>query len=405
MNVPEDCGLCCYFVVMNRNYRIIEPEYNVKFKEELPNCLFQIKELEKERGEVFKLNIFVDSIDAEDFYSKRTVLSSDLYNFFKDRCPAFNILAQKPFSHSGILIEAGFIGKKECSIGYKEHKGRTYVVIQDLYHKGIWAGGLGHPSTTGNVEEDSKIAFREMIDLLKHEGISINNVIRQWNYIGEILRVEKVESEVVQNYQVFNEVRNLFYSRYRKVPGYPAATGIGSSFPGVSIDFYAIQEISDINNVAINNESQHNPYAYGQDVLVGTSILNQKVKQPPQFERSRLISTPRNATLFLSGTASIIGQETIGCGDLRKQIQTTIDNIRILGGSSRLGAYIDKERFASKRYGVLRVYVKNEEDFIEAKQICNKLHPNVPIAFVKADVCRDDLLIEIEGEEVYESVC
>ena len=59
--------------------------------------------------------------------------------------------------------------------------------------------------------------------ILEKEGMSFDHVVRQWNYIGNILEIKNG----LQNYQVFNEVRSEFYKKYRTVHGYPAATGIG----------------------------------------------------------------------------------------------------------------------------------------------------------------------------------
>ena len=49
------------------------------------------------------------------------------------------------------------------------------------------------------------------------------------------------------------------------------------------------------------------------------------------------------------------------------------------------------------RLGLLRVYLKNEEDAPAVKADLDKLCPDLPIAYLYADVCREELLIEIEG--------
>ena len=69
--------------------------------------------------------------------------------------------------------------------------------------------------------------------ILDVEGMSFNNLVRQWNYIGNILEIK----HGFQNYQIFNEVRSEVYQKYRTIAGYPAATGIGMKLDGVSLIF------------------------------------------------------------------------------------------------------------------------------------------------------------------------
>jgi hypothetical protein len=50
------------------------------------------------------------------------------------------------------------------------------------------------------------------------------------------------------------------------------------------------------------------------------------------------------------------------------------------------------------KYTLLRVYVKNQEHFDEVRKICSDHFPRVPAIFIEADICREDLLTEIEAE-------
>ncbi len=45
----------------------------------------------------------------------------------------------------------------------------------------------------------------------------------------------------------------------------------------------------------------------------------------------------------------------------------------------------------------LRVYLKDRSYYEEAKSLLENYHLNVPISYMCADVCREELLIEIEG--------
>ena len=45
----------------------------------------------------------------------------------------------------------------------------------------------------------------------------------------------------------------------------------------------------------------------------------------------------------------------------------------------------------------IRVYVKHPEDYPACRAICERRLPGVPALYLHADVCRPDLLVEIEA--------
>jgi hypothetical protein len=42
--------------------------------------------------------------------------------------------------------------------------------------------------------------------------------------------------------------------------------------------------------------------------------------------------------------------------------------------------------------------VKNQENFTKVKSICKARFPEVPAIYIQSDICRDNLLVEIEAE-------
>ena len=46
---------------------------------------------------------------------------------------------------------------------------------------------------------------------------------------------------------------------------------------------------------------------------------------------------------------------------------------------------------------MLRVYLKNESDYEEARRGLESYGLNIPVSYLRAGVCREELLIEIEG--------
>jgi len=269
-----------------------------------------------------------------------------------------------------------------------------YVVSVSDSGKEIWAGGMGTGVFQADTKRAAETAFDQMRDILHSEGMSLDNLVRQWNYIGNILEIRN-ES---QNYQVFNEVRSKNYHKYRHVPFYPSATGIGMRFGGVILDCCAVKAENSTKILPVNNPDQVNPYIYGQQVLKGIPSGRKKNNQPPQFERALLFSCHKNTTLFISGTASIIGQDTVGIDDVERQTVVTIENIARLTDASRLRHLMGNPDLDKGRMILLRIYVKRQADFARVKSVCEKLHPGVPAIYIESDICRDNLLVEIEAE-------
>jgi enamine deaminase RidA (YjgF/YER057c/UK114 family) len=233
-----------------------------------------------------------------------------------------------------------------------------------------------------------------MVAILENEKMSLNNLIRQWNYIGNILDVK----DGYQNYQIFNEVRNDYYSRFRTVKGYPAATGVGMKHGGVILDFCAVDLNDSLKIKAVENPNQVNAYNYGQQVLMGLRDKDKSTKHAPQFERALLVANNHDAYLHISGTASIIGQETIGKDDIGKQTVVTLENIKKLTETERLRSIISDPAISHEKYSLFRIYIKNQSDFNIVRRICNEQFPKIPAIYIEADICRDDLLMEIEAE-------
>jgi chorismate lyase/3-hydroxybenzoate synthase len=99
--------------------------------------------------------------------------------------------------------------------------------------------------------------------------------------------------------------------------------------------------------------------------------------------------------LLLAGTASIRGEESVHVGSLTDQIDETVLNLTSLVESvepETAGAWVFRE---------LRCYHPRVED---AEPIRANLQARFPglerLETLRADLCRDDLLVEIEGVAV-----
>jgi enamine deaminase RidA (YjgF/YER057c/UK114 family) len=248
----------------------------------------------------------------------------------------------------------------------------------------------------GNVDdtitESSERAFKMALTILNKEGLSIKNIIRQWNYIEDIAIVEDNE-DAPQNYQDFNDVRARYYDQVQFDKGYPAATGIGQDTGGVIIGFIALSDSDIISIKPIGNPGQIDAHKYSELVLEGSS----EQKCTPKFERAKLVTIGSRNYIYVSGTASILGEKTVHKGDVEKQTLTTIENIKRLfskENQDNLGLDFD---VAKIQFSHLRVYVKYKKDIPAVQKVCDAELNCKSSLFLESDVCREDLLVEIEG--------
>jgi len=379
---------------MPKTYFTYLPAIEGSLEEELKLCLDQIEDTCLKGYIPVKLNIFTDLPDYESFLKERNNIAAILRNTFRSGSPAFNVTVQPPEKPWKIAIEGTFISTGSNAVKMKEYQDFPYVIIESDEGKELWAAGVSSYSYPDDTVKAAEKAFSLMNEILASEGMSLNDLVRQWNYIGNILETKNNG----QNYQLFNEVRNDYYSRFRKVKGYPAATGVGMMHGGVILDFCALKQGQSTTIKAVENPHQLNAYDYSQQVLKGDTSEGNRPKHAPQFERALLITNRKEAVLHISGTASIIGQETVGKDDIEKQTNVTINNMDSLSDTGRIKQMIPSSALSHCRYSLLRVYVKRDVDFKRVRDICLKHYSGVPAVFIRADICRDDLLMEVEAE-------
>ncbi|OYZ84741.1 MAG: hypothetical protein B7Y07_12265, partial [Halothiobacillus sp. 24-54-40] len=109
-----------------------------------------------------------------------------------------------------------------------------------------------------------------------------------------------------------------------------------------------------------------------------------------------LILQQTHALLLISGTASIVGHESRHIGNVRAQTRETLNNLSeiVAQANDRLP---EGELFNLSKLH-LRVYVRRPEDADAVRRelrVC--LGWQLNLCFVQADVCRQELLVEIEA--------
>lgn len=325
---------------------------------------------------ILRLIFFGSPKDNEQYILRRSLLLKKISNYFDDRQPAVSYVSQPPLN-AGLTLEVhSYETEVNDVVNFRRSDDLSYVLLTNEEGSYMYAGGFHGENIQDNIAKQSKEAFQKIERLLRKEGFPINSIVRQWNYIEQITK----NSKEGQNYQGFNNARGNFYSLGNWSKGYPAATGIGASLGGILIDLDAVVFTSPYCYVTpIDNKLQVAAHSYSSEVLKKAGEKN----STPKFERAKSITFGDDRFIYISGTAAIRGEQTLTGVGLKRQLQVTLENISQLIGNSELR--------------MLRVYLKEKSFYEEAHELMEQYQLNIPISYMQADVCREELLIEIEG--------
>lgn len=375
-----------YFLNGDRIY--IKPDGACgSFNTQLDNCLNQLKQLNSEK-KIFKLNFFVDT-GSESTYSDlvKRIKQNVALQFSEDIIQ--NFIAQPPLT-CRIIVEAFFYDSGQWEAHYIAHENDSAMLFKN--ENAEFLIGNVQANLKKGCRKNAELVFKNLSEILQNVNFPVNSIIRQWNYVEGILGFDGEQ----QHYQEFNNVRSQFYKDHFAETGFPAATGIGMNRGGVIVEFVAVKS-DKARSLPVDNPGQIAAHHYSEKVLIGEEC---SVKSTPKFERARYFELNNKKMIFISGTASILGEKTVGVGDPVEQTEVTIQNIKQLYSPEVLAKITDEK--LEPKYGHARVYVKSRKDFAAIKRTYKKHYGNLPVVYIIADICRDDLLVEIEGKVILE---
>jgi chorismate lyase/3-hydroxybenzoate synthase len=200
--------------------------------------------------------------------------------------------------------------------------------------------------------------------------------LRVWNYFPRITGDDDGE----QRYRRFTRGRyEAFAARRRPVEMAPAACAIGSR--GGPITLYFLSARGAVK--PIENPRQVSAYRYPPE----------HGPRSPTFSRATLGDIGGGKALFVSGTASIVGHESRHLGDPEAQARETIANLRAVLAEA------DKAGFGQSPASLaLKVYLRRPEHLqIVRNCVDDLLRAGETAIYLNADICRPELLLEVEG--------
>lgn len=249
---------------------------------------------------------------------------------------------------------------------------------------GHWLLGVVdlHENAQGDgLMELSQRAYRNLFEAMKQAGCP--HLLRIWNYLPRI----NDDGGGMERYRQFNAGRQQAFldAGQAAFEGAPAACALGVHEGALCIRFLAGR----MPPLPVENPRQVSAYHYPSDYG----------PRSPTFSRAALAPLgDGQIALFISGTASIVGHETMHVGDLPAQVAETLQNLRtvIAAANERTSATFTLERSDPV------VYVRHPAD---APRIRRQLEQALGAGsrfmrhavFLEADICRSELLVEIEA--------
>lgn len=216
----------------------------------------------------------------------------------------------------------------------------------------------------GSLESLTRAAYDRMIEEARAAGYPY--FLRMWNHVGGINEFD----EGGERYQLFCAGRHDAFvaAGYQHGADLPAASAVGSHGRGLVVYFLASREPG----LQVENPRQVSAYDYPR----------QYGPKSPSFSRL----TVWRETVFVSGTSSVIGHETVHAGDVAAQLEETLRNMETV--LARTGKTLSDVVAA-------KTYLRRADDYEFVARRLQRVFP--ANLYLEADICRRDLLIEIEA--------
>lgn len=218
------------------------------------------------------------------------------------------------------------------------------------------------------IEQSTCEAYLSIFKVLEQHGFP--NPFRFWNYLPNINQGEGDD----ETYKLFCSGRLKAFEKLGiAADSFPAASALGHRSDGAVIYVFS----SSSKPQHFKNKKQVNAYEYPRQYGISS----------PSFARATALNLETTPYLFISGTASIIGHKTVEVGNLDRQLEVTINNIEHL---------LETANPDNRSLSTFKVYVRYSDHIERTKEWLKARFPNVESVITIADICRDDLLVEIE---------
>jgi chorismate lyase / 3-hydroxybenzoate synthase len=241
----------------------------------------------------------------------------------------------------------------------------------------LFASVLVPPEQCADIERVTRSTYLRLDHLIRARGYPY--WLRAWNYLAAITQGEG-EAE---RYRRFNAGRYSAVGLSSDIEqNLPAASALGSDAGGFVLSCLAGRKPG----TQIENPRQVSACLYPPRYGLRT----------PMFARAALVPNGKGAQLLVSGTASIVGHESLHLGDPDRQLEETARNFEALVEAA-MRAEGGRPRPSNVRLESLKVYVRDPDDYARLLPGVRRLFATEAPLVLRADICRRELLVEVEG--------
>lgn len=288
----------------------------------------------------------------------------------------FGVATAAGHDHDPRLIPVGLHPWPQGAAAVREVWRADGVVTHGREHHVAWARSpdwmmmsLRLADDGGDLRTLGRVAYAELVRFLAaHPDFHVQ---RLWNYLDRI-NCGRGDAE---RYRRFCLGRLEGMGRYFD-NGFPAATGIGHTEAAGVLQVYGLAARQP--GKRVENPRQLSAWRYPR----------QYGPASPSFARA--MRMPAGGALAVSGTAAIQGHRSRHAVDLQAQFDETRLNLQAL-----IAAAGKQAPFGAR--SPLKVYVRHAHDMQEVGALMDRHFPHVPRLLLQADICRRELLLEIDG--------
>jgi len=226
--------------------------------------------------------------------------------------------------------------------------------------------------------------YRDLLQQVRAMGYP--HLWRIWNYFphinGDQDGLERYRRFCVGRHQALTESLADFPTSL------PAATAVGTRSGPLQIVFLAGAQPA----THLGNPRQLNAYEYPEDYG----------PRSPSFARATITRAEHDARLYIAGTASIVGHLSQHTGLPMEQARETLRNIHAVFHQAKHVTGLDFTE--PQRRTLYKVYVREPNLFPDIRRaLQDSPLSSHPVVFLEGDLCRRELLMEIEGLIIAES--
>jgi chorismate lyase/3-hydroxybenzoate synthase len=217
-------------------------------------------------------------------------------------------------------------------------------------------------------------SYRELMTAVR--STDHKKLAKAWNYLGSI---NEGDGDL-ERYRRFSAGRAKAFLELNVGDDIvPTGTGVGT--------------IRDLGLTIIALASKH-PLELAENPrqLSAFNYPRQYGPSSPKFARCGYVTNDKHSLYLLSGTAAIVGHESLHPHEIDSQLDETLRNLEALSGSVSM---LDKS-------SVLRVYLRSPDDapFVSGKLKAEFGISDDQVVFLHGHICRRELVIEIDGVRV-----